>query len=78
MKRNIQRFETYIPVSELLKCYFDFHLTRSKCSQCSGYQKIWSCPDFDFEPVDFWLSFSRLHLIVDRVPCASAKTADEA
>ena len=51
---KIQRFETHIPIDELMNQYFDFELTHSKCRQCSGYQKTWSCPAFDFEPADFW------------------------
>lgn len=78
MKHNIERFEAYIPIGQLLAQYFDFALTHSKCSQCPGYQKTWACPDFDFEPADFWNEFSQLHLIVDRVSCASAATAEEA
>ncbi|WP_425755286.1 DUF2284 domain-containing protein [Ihubacter sp. rT4E-8] len=78
MKHKIERFETTIPVSELLEQYFDFTLTHSKCSQCPGYQKTWSCPDFDFDPADFWSQFSQFHLIVDRVSCASAPTAEDA
>ncbi|MCI9477208.1 MAG: hypothetical protein HFE71_12205 [Emergencia sp.] len=75
---KIQRFETHIPIDELMNQYFDFELTHSKCRQCSGYQKTWSCPAFDFEPADFWRGFSSLHLIVDRVSCASAATIEEA
>lgn len=78
MKHKVERFETYIPVSELLEQYFDFGLTHNKCSQCSGYKKTWSCPEFDFEPADFWKGFSEFHLIVDRVSCASAATVEEA
>lgn len=78
MKNNTERFETVISVHELLENYFDFQLTHSKCRQCSGYKKTLSCPDFDFEPIVFWQSFSKLHLIVDRVSCASAKNPEEA
>ena len=76
--QKVERFETYIPIDELLAGYFDFDLTHSKCRQCPGYQKTWSCPAFDFDPADFWRGFSTLHLIVDRVWCASARTAEEA
>lgn len=75
---KIERFETYIPIGELMGMYFDFQLTHAKCSQCPGYRKTWSCPDFDFDPVGFWESFSTLHLIVDRVSSADLSTAEEA
>lgn len=78
MTHRIERFEAHIPISELLEQYFDFQLTHSKCSQCSGYQKTWSCPDFDFEPSEFLNGFSRLHLIVDKISNEGDQTVEEA
>lgn len=75
---KIERFETYIPIAELMGMYFDFQLTHAKCRQCPGYRKTWSCPDFDFDPIDFWKCFSKLRLIVDRVSNAALSSAEEA
>ncbi len=72
---KIERYEAYIPISDLMELYFDFHLTQEKCRQCDEYSKTWSCPSFDFDVAAFWKRFSTLHLIVDRVSNESLSTA---
>ena len=64
---KVDRFETLIPIEELLRDYFDFSDTLSKCRECSGYGKTWSCPELDFDPEEFLRRFSTFRLIVDRV-----------
>lgn len=75
---TLERFETYISIDELMENYFDFETTHGKCSQCSGYKGTWACPTFDFDPAQWVRQFSRLHFIVDRVPCADCSTVEEA
>lgn len=62
-----QRFEARIATEELIEKYFDPAVTLAKCRACRGFASTWSCPDFDFDPLDFWKGFSRFHLIVDRI-----------
>ena len=75
---TLERFETYISIDELLENYFDFGITHEKCSQCDLYQGTWACPTFDFDPAEWVRQFSRLHFIVDRVPCTDTETVEEA
>ena len=42
----------YVNVEEFLEC----------CKQCDGYSKKWSCPEFDFNPIDYWKKFSTLEI----------------
>ena len=72
---KVERHEAYIAIDELMRDYFDFGITHSKCQECSGYKKTWACPNFDFEPEAFLRSFSGLNLIVDRVYNSGAETA---
>ncbi|MEY8298336.1 DUF2284 domain-containing protein [Emergencia timonensis] len=62
-----QRFEARIATEELIEKYFDPAVTLAKCRACPGFASTWSCPDFDFDPLDFWKGFSKFHLIVDRI-----------
>lgn len=73
-----ERFETYLSIDELMDNYYDFECTYSKCSQCSNFGKIWSCPGLDFDPAEFWRKFSRFHFIVDKVSNSGTQTAEEA
>ncbi|MBR5315935.1 MAG: hypothetical protein IKU44_04005 [Firmicutes bacterium] len=75
---QLERFETYISIDELMENYFDFDITHERCSKCELYQGTWACPAFDFDPADFVKGFSRFHFIVDRVPTADAATVDDA
>ena len=80
MDRNytVTRFETDIPVDELISKYFDYSKTHELCKACSGYAGTWACPPFDFEPEDFLRQFSVFHLIVDRIDNSGAANVDEA
>ena len=73
-----ERFETYLDVDEMLNKYYNYDETYRKCSQCPGFGETWACPDFDFDPKDYWLQFSRFHFIVDRISNEGASTVEEA
>ena len=30
------------------------------CKQCSDYGRVWSCPPYDFKPLDYWKQFDSL------------------
>ena len=42
----------YVDVPRFLKC----------CKRCPNYNKKWSCPEFEFAPLAFWKSFSKIKL----------------
>ena len=46
--------EGYVNVEEFLKC----------CKACGNYDRKWSCPSYDFDPVeDYWKKFSRFYVV---------------
>ena len=73
-----ERFESYISIENLMNTYFDFRTTRSRCIQCPGYKRTWSCPEFDFDPEDFLRGFSRFHLITESVLNEGVCSAEDA
>ena len=74
----VERFESMVPIEELLREYFDFPYTLSKCRECSTYGKTWACPELDFDPEEFLGGFSTFRLIVDRVFNDGTSTPAEA
>lgn len=73
-----ERFEVYLDMQETIEKYYDYSLTYSRCSECSGFAGTWACPGFDFEPKEYWQQFSQLHFIVDRISNEGTSSVDEA
>ena len=42
--------EQYVNVAEFLEC----------CKVCPNYDKVWSCPSYDFNPEDYWKKYNTL------------------
>ena len=42
--------EQYVNVAEFLEC----------CKACPNYDKVWSCPSYDFNPEDYWKKYNTL------------------
>lgn len=46
--------EGYVNVEEFLEC----------CKVCGNYDRKWSCPSYDFDPVeDYWKKFSNFYVV---------------
>ena len=75
---SVERFEKEITIDELLKDYFDYDFTLSKCRECPGFATTWSCPEFDFDPREFFLRYKTFRLIIDKVDNTGTSTMDEA
>lgn len=45
--------EGYVNVEEFLEC----------CKVCDNYQRVWSCPTYDFDPVDYWRKYENLYVV---------------
>lgn len=49
--------KNYVNVDKFLKC----------CQACDAYSKKWSCPPFDFDPLDYWKQFKTLKLYGNKI-----------
>ena len=56
-------YENLIPMEEYLRDCVDVPRFLSYCSKCSNFGKTWSCPEFSFDPMDFWKKFQSLRVI---------------
>ncbi len=37
------------------------------CKECEDYNKIWSCPDYDFNVKAYWEQFDYIHIIGNKI-----------
>lgn len=63
---SVDRYiEDFVNVSEFLEL----------CKACPNYGRKWSCPPYDFEPVDYWKRFKTLRLLGSRIELSSDEKA---
>ena len=37
------------------------------CKACPNYEKVWSCPSYDFSPIDYWNRYSRIYIVARKI-----------
>lgn len=62
-----QRMERSIPVKNFLKDFVDIPRFLKLCEECHNYNQVWSCPEYDFDPLDIWNQYKTLDLVVVKV-----------
>ena len=53
--------------AELLENYVDVPKYLGFCRQCPNFRRCWSCPDYDFDPMDVWRAYDRLDVLAYRI-----------
>ena len=56
-------YENEVPVDEYLEACVDVPEFLAYCKQCGNYGKVWSCPEFSFDPMDYWRKYDTLKII---------------
>lgn len=59
--RTERVFKT-IAVSDYLADYVNVPRFIEYCRKCGNYNTVWSCPEYDFDPVDLWNEYKTLDL----------------
>lgn len=49
--------EDYVNVEEFLEY----------CKACDSYNEIWSCPEYDFNVMDYWRKYDYIHIIGNKI-----------
>jgi predicted metal-binding protein len=49
---KINNFEKEISVDQYLNRFVNYDYSLEKCSECPNFGNVWSCPPFDFKPID--------------------------
>lgn len=58
-----ERYEAVVPVEDYVKDCVNVPEFLEYCRQCGNYNKMWSCPEFDFEPEDYWREYRTFRII---------------
>lgn len=60
---KIETFENTIKVDEYIEKYVNVAEFLEYCKECGNYGKKWSCPEYDFDPLDYWKKYDELHVV---------------
>lgn len=72
---SVQTIETCVPVAEYLRTCVDVEKFLGFCRECGNYGRRWSCPPFEFDPLELWNRYDTLHLYARvLVPAPGADT----
>ena len=62
-----ERHEAIVSVDHYLEKYVDVEVFLEACKACPNYGKIWSCPSYDFDVVEYWKKYSTLELVAVKI-----------
>ena len=57
---TLKRFEAETDVKTYVRDFVDVGGFLECCKVCPNYNNVWSCPPYDFDPMDYWNSFERI------------------
>lgn len=60
---RIEEYKARIPVSEYVEKYVDIDQFEPMCRECKNWERVWSCPPFKFNPLDYWKQYDRLFVL---------------
>jgi predicted metal-binding protein len=55
--------EANIAVADFVRDFVDVEKFLGFCEQCENYNVRWSCPPYDFDPLEFWKEYKTLKII---------------
>ena len=72
-----ERFEKEIGMEEYLEGYVAVDEFLECCRACPNYGRIWTCPSYDFDVMEYWKQFSRLTVYARKIYFAPGTTQEE-
>ncbi|MBR5229819.1 MAG: DUF2284 domain-containing protein [Firmicutes bacterium] len=57
---TLEKFEKEIEIPLYITHYVNVEEFLRFCKACPNYDKLWSCPSYDFNPEEYWKKFSTL------------------
>lgn len=64
---TIEKSEKLIKVSDYLDRYVNVEEFLQYCKKCNNYEKLWSCPSYDFNPEDYWKEYDELLVVARKI-----------
>lgn len=62
-----ERYTAEIPVKKYLEQYVDVEGFLECCRECPNYDRIWSCPSYDFDVLEYWKQYETLELTAVKI-----------
>lgn len=62
-----ERYEATMSVEEYLEKYVDVDTFLECCKACPNYEKIWSCPSYDFDVLEYWKKYKAIDLTAVKI-----------
>ncbi|WP_409199675.1 DUF2284 domain-containing protein [Methanobrevibacter sp. DSM 116169] len=60
---KIKKIEAEILTEEYMKNFVNIDYFLDFCKNCPEYKNNWTCPPFDFNPIDIWKKYDNFHII---------------
>ena len=73
-----EKFTKVIATKDYIKKYVNVEEFLDKCKECHNYNKIWTCPGFDFDPMDIWNKYDNLFVLAVKFTLEDLDTQEEA
>ncbi len=64
---KIETFEKTVKVRDYIENYVNVEEFLEYCKACKNYEKIWACPSYDFNPIDYWKKYETLYIIGKKI-----------
>ena len=58
-----KRYEKEITVKDYLAQYVNVEEFLEYCKECKNYDRLWSCPSYDFEQEAYWKQYEKLYIL---------------
>ena len=58
-----KRYEKEITVKDYLAQYVNVEEFLAYCKECKNYDRVWSCPSYDFEQEAYWKQYEKLYIL---------------
>ncbi len=71
MESKIQSFAKEVEISDYVENCVDVEYFLGCCSKCPNYGKTWSCPPYDFNPLDYWNQFKTFYIVAKKIATPS-------
>ncbi|MBQ9060617.1 MAG: DUF2284 domain-containing protein [Firmicutes bacterium] len=60
---EVRPYEAEVPIREYVDSCVDVEYFLSLCRQCENYGKVWTCPPYDFDPLEYWARYDTLQIV---------------
>jgi len=75
---RIEKFQEEISVHEYIEGFVAVEEFLEACKACPNFGRVWSCPPYDFDVLEYWNRFKRFRVIARKIYLDGISTQEEA